>query len=224
MQFDDRTDDALVILTLSRNRAAFDTLHKRCRERVQRKCQQMLKNDEEAEDAIQTTFIHAHSGIMAGQYTPGNFMAWLLRVAHYVCLDIIKGRKPEIQLSPNVPTRDDIDAGLQGCMEQSLATLSKEDQLLLFFKYEQGLSYTEIMTINSWEFDTVRRRLDQARNRLRAALKATCPEQIAIQRRGHEERRGRPKKVVLDSCPKRDDKFQVGSMTKCTFASENGGE
>ena len=53
--------------------------------RVLTYCQRRLGSREEAEDALQTTFLYACRGLQRG-VVPATEIAWLLKIAHNVCL------------------------------------------------------------------------------------------------------------------------------------------
>ena len=68
---------------------AFDTLIKRHRRELHIHCYRMLASFDEAEDAVQETFLNAWRG-RSGFEGGSQFRAWLYRIATNVCLDMLR--------------------------------------------------------------------------------------------------------------------------------------
>ena len=64
---------------------AAQLLFERHGDRVLAYCRRRLSSPEEAEDALQTTFLYAQRGLRRG-VVPDVEIAWLLKIAHNVCL------------------------------------------------------------------------------------------------------------------------------------------
>src|SRR5437867_2292188 len=65
--------------------AEAQSLFERYREPVYRYCLNRLRSHEEAEDALQNTFLRAYAALMRG-IQPDYEAAWLYTIAHNVCL------------------------------------------------------------------------------------------------------------------------------------------
>ena len=85
------TDKDLVVAYQSGQKAAYDAIYNRHRERVRRICYRMLGNTADAEEAVQETFLRTYRalGRFNGQYQLG---AWVSRIASNVCLDQLRLR------------------------------------------------------------------------------------------------------------------------------------
>src|SRR5437016_12885183 len=68
---------------------AFAALAERHRRELHVHCYRMLASFDEAEDAVQETFLHAWRGREGFQGGP-QFRAWLYRIATNVCLDMLR--------------------------------------------------------------------------------------------------------------------------------------
>jgi RNA polymerase sigma-70 factor (ECF subfamily) len=119
--------------------------------RVLAYCQRRLGSREEAEDALQTTFLYACRGLQRG-VVPVTEIAWLLKIAHNVCLshwDADRRRRRlelvrdpdtlETVAAPVASDRDDLRA-----LETALADLTDLQRRAFILREWRGLSYQEI--------------------------------------------------------------------------------
>ena len=79
--------DGLVAAAIAGQESAFATLAERYRRELHVHCYRMLASFDEAEDAVQETFLHAWRG-RAGFDGGSMFRAWLYRIATNVYLDM----------------------------------------------------------------------------------------------------------------------------------------
>ena len=118
---------------------------------VFRYCLQQLGSREEAEDAVQSTFLNAFRGIKRG-VVPELEAAWLFKIAHNVCLSRRRSawRRGRIEspadfevieeLTPAPSRRADELIGLQEVLER----LPETQRRAILLREWQGLSYREI--------------------------------------------------------------------------------
>lgn len=130
---------------------AVQGLYERHGARVQAYCRRRLHSQEEAEDALQTTFLYACRGLQRG-VVPENEVAWLLKIAHNVCLstwDSDRRRRrlelvqaPDLleELTPAVPTEPESVIAL----ETALGDLTDLQRKAILLREWRGLSYREI--------------------------------------------------------------------------------
>jgi RNA polymerase sigma-70 factor (TIGR02960 family) len=90
----DRTDraasaDEIVSAAIAGDEPAFATLAERHRRELHVHCYRMLASFDEAEDAVQETFLNAWRG-RSGFEGGSQFRAWLYRIATNVCLDMLR--------------------------------------------------------------------------------------------------------------------------------------
>jgi len=106
----DRTDqtvtaDEIVRAAIAGDEPAFAALTERHRRELHVHCYRMLASFDEAEDAVQETFLNAWRG-RSGFQGGAQFRAWLYRIATNVCLDMLRRssrRAAEIRSQPDVP-------------------------------------------------------------------------------------------------------------------------
>ena len=116
-----------------------------------RYCLHQLGSREEAEDAVQSTFLNAFRGIKRG-IVPEIESAWLFKIAHNVCLSRRRSswRRDRVEsptdfdvveeLAPAPSRRADELIGLQDVLEQ----MPEQQRRAILLREWQGLSYREI--------------------------------------------------------------------------------
>src|SRR4051794_36879668 len=119
--------------------------------KLQRFCMSRLRSHEEAEDAVQSTFLRVYTALRKGA-VPQYEAAWLYKIAHNVCLSRIEssGRRARHE-SPHdldllgaemaAPTsrRDELIG-----LESALAEMPANMRQAILLREWQGLSYQEI--------------------------------------------------------------------------------
>ena len=126
-------------------------LYEQYANQVFRYCLHQLGSREEAEDAVQSTFLNAFRGIKRG-VVPELEAAWLFKIAHNVCLSRRRStwRRGRIEspadfevieeLAPAPSRRGDELIGLQDVLER----LPDTQRRAILLREWQGLSYREI--------------------------------------------------------------------------------
>jgi RNA polymerase sigma factor (sigma-70 family) len=114
-------------------------------------CLHQLGSREEAEDAVQSTFLNAFRGLKRG-VVPEMEAAWLFKIAHNVCLSRRRSswRRGRIEspadfdlveeMAPAPSRRADELIGLQDVLE----TMPENQRRAILLREWQGLSYHEI--------------------------------------------------------------------------------
>ena len=115
-------------------------------------CLSKLGRREDAEDAVQTTFLHAVRGLRRG-VVPSVEIAWLLGIARNVCLSRFEsaGRRGRLELVCD-PVDLERSAAPQGRrdeligLERALARLPEQQRHAVLLRDWRGLSYEEVAT------------------------------------------------------------------------------
>jgi RNA polymerase sigma factor (sigma-70 family) len=114
-------------------------------------CLRVLRSPEEAEDALQTTYLNACRSLNLGT-RPRTGSAWLLRIAHNVCLARLRssGRRDRLErtqdlgpLADRIPAPDRPRDDLLGLADALLGMPEQQRKAILLREW-QGLSYGEV--------------------------------------------------------------------------------
>jgi RNA polymerase sigma-70 factor (ECF subfamily) len=173
------TDKQLVELyTHSKKEEAFAELLSRYKSRVYGKITMYVKDRAAAQDIFQDTFLKAIHALKEGQYNEeGKFSAWIMRIAHNLCIDYFRGKKkmPMSRANDDYDPFDFIGNGEKNSEEKAvnLQVLHDARKLLDFLPLEQkeivmmrlyyDMSFKEIS-------DTLNISINTALGRMRYAL------------------------------------------------------
>jgi RNA polymerase sigma-70 factor (ECF subfamily) len=141
-------DDRLLVERFQRgDDSAFDTLVGRHEEFVYNICLGILNSTDDADDAVQETFLAAYRALKKFR-GDSKVSTWLYRIAVRECLDISRRRKrssslDEIVNEPSVGDGAD-DRALAGMVRATLDELPAHYRSALVLRYYGGLSYEEI--------------------------------------------------------------------------------
>jgi len=155
-------------------------------------CLHQLRSREEAEDAVQTTFLNAFRGLQRGTTTRFE-QAWLYKIAQNVCIArrSSSGRRLRLEapddfeiLQEVVPSSngsgDTLELmGLDGALEK----MPENQRRAILLREWQGLSYREIATELSLSQGAVEMLIFRARRTLATALEQPEPVQRRRSRR-----------------------------------------
>jgi RNA polymerase sigma factor (sigma-70 family) len=178
-----RSDDALVARVRAGDERAFELIFDRYHRGLLAFCRQMVASHEEAEDALQHTFMAAHRALGASD-KPIHLKAWLYTIARNRCLSILRARREQVVLDEGHAATDglaaDVDrrADLQGL----LADLERlpDDQRAALVLFELGdHSPDEIAEVLGVRREKVKALVFQARESLaswRRARETPCVE------------------------------------------------
>jgi RNA polymerase sigma factor (sigma-70 family) len=157
--------------------AETERLYAKYGEQLYRYCHARLRSREDAEDAVQSTFIRVHGALGKG-VTPRFEAAWLYKIAHNVCLSRseVTGRRAkhetprdlsELEWAIAAPetSRDE----LMG-LSEALGSMPKNLRDPILLREWQGLSYVEIAEALDTSVSAVETLIFRGRRHLAAAL------------------------------------------------------
>ena len=172
------TDDMLVALYSKGENKAFDELLSRYQSKLFNYIYFVVRNQEQAEDIFQETFVKAIVTIQQGRYTAdGRFGAWLTRIAHNLVIDsfrqernenTVSNDESEVDLFNNADLCDD-NIEMQMVNDQTLAdvrrlvdALPDNQREVIYMRFYQDLSFKEIADITGVSINTALGRMRYA--------------------------------------------------------------
>jgi len=155
-------------------------LFERYEKRLYALCRRILVNREDAEDALQETFLQATRS--AGQFQGKSFGAWMYGIAVNECRTVIRKsstrrererRAYEAKIAEGPPdaASECEDRSREAAVAAAMDTLPNEQREVLALKYLDRLKTREVAEILGLPLATVRGRLERGRENLRKELK-----------------------------------------------------
>jgi RNA polymerase sigma factor (sigma-70 family) len=201
-------DDRLVDQLRRGNDVAFEVIYDRHHRRILSFCRHMLGSREEAEDAVQQTFISAYHDLASGDREI-NLKPWLFTIARNRCLSMLRARREQAnaELEPStagLAEEAQHRADLRELLSD-LAELPEEQRAALVLSELGDLSHADVAQIVGCPVTKVKSLVYQARSGLherRDARETPCREireQLATLR-GGSLRRGVLRRH-LQRCP-----------------------
>ena len=141
---------------------------------VYRRCLALLRNEDDAAEAVQDVFEHAVAGL--GRFRLRSApLTWLYSIATRHCLQQLRNRSARTlkdsllfadpaSIQPDLAARADLD--------RALASLDARDQELVVYAFRDGLTQDEIAEVIHQSRKTVGKRLRELSKRLQLALEA----------------------------------------------------
>ena len=189
------SDAELVARAKAGDLEAFDVLVSRHEQRVYSLALRMLRHEQDAEDVTQQTFLSALEGL-AGFRGEAAFGTWLLRMATYAALKVIRKRKGLETISLDEATEPTEEYGsvphpefiadwrqspeqlaqqneTRRLLEAALAGLDEKHRLVFLLRDVQGLSVRETAEALGLSEANTKVRLLRARLQLREELTRT---------------------------------------------------
>jgi RNA polymerase sigma factor (sigma-70 family) len=155
--------------------AEFAALYERHHQALYRYCRSIVRHEEDAQDALQSTMTRAYAAL---QEKPHDFdlRPWLFRIAHNESVSILRRRRPTQELDAELAALGGVDerAELQETLRifrQDLADLPERQRSALVLRELNGLRPAEIAALLETTPGAVKQSLLEARRAL-----ATCNE------------------------------------------------
>jgi len=161
---------------------AFHAIFRRHGPAVRRFLAGTLRDDAEADEALQDTFVRAHSRLSALE-NPDRLLGWLLGIARIVALDArsfrtrkaereeASGRNTVVPLDPTPEARL-LDKEAERVLAQEMESLSPHRRAALLLRVDQELAYPEIAQALGWPLQKVKNEIHRARLQIRRRILA----------------------------------------------------
>ncbi|HEY2955988.1 MAG TPA: sigma-70 family RNA polymerase sigma factor [Candidatus Eisenbacteria bacterium] len=181
------TDQVLVTGAQGGDSRSFDELVRRYKDKVYRLSFKILRNEDDAAEALQDAFLSAYRGLPNFK-AESTFSTWLYRIATNASLMKYRKRRDnmvslEQSQNPNEgaealqlpdwstqPLDELLDAETRQVMNEGKALLDEDLRTVFTLRDEEGLSNAEVAEILDLSVAAVKSRLHRARLRLRDRL------------------------------------------------------
>ena len=182
------SDQELVALARQRDEAAVRTITMRYNRRLFRIARSILRNDAEAEDVVQETYVRAFTGLdmFRGDAALGT---WVTRIAMNDALGRLRRRKPTVDwetygenrqqaeiihfptsAAGTDPEKTMAQSQVRAVLEQAIDQLPDSFRAVFVARIIEGMSVEETADLFGLRPETVKTRLHRARALLRAEL------------------------------------------------------
>jgi RNA polymerase sigma factor (sigma-70 family) len=176
-------DDKLVALVRAGRSDAFEAIYDRYDRQILSFCRHMLGSQEEAEDAVQHTFMAAYTDLRRSDKRI-QLRPWLYTIARNHCMSLLRARREHAPLDDAEPSVDGLAATVQRREDlrellRDLARLPDDQRAALVLAEMGALSHDEIAEVVGCPKDKVKALVFQARSSLgarRDARETPCSE------------------------------------------------
>jgi RNA polymerase sigma-70 factor (ECF subfamily) len=162
-------DAELAELCLSGNRLGFERLYRTHGARMKSIAWNMLRNHQDAEDAVQDTFLKVHRSIQTYNGR-ASFSTWVYRILVNTCTDTQRGRKRQTEELPENLTGRESNVPLRIALERALGRLSEKHRAVFLLAEVEGFTHSEIASILNIPLGTSKGWLFEARQELQRLL------------------------------------------------------
>jgi len=152
-------------------RALFDKYHRR----AFAVAMGVVKNEDDALDAVQDAFVKVHKNIHKFQGS-SSFYTWLYRIVMNVSIDHVRrtSRRKSLALLPRVtnanPGKAALRAELGSAIQAALEELPEHHRAVIVLREIEGMSYEEMAEALQVPKGTIMSRLFHARKKMQVAL------------------------------------------------------
>ena len=134
----------------------FDNIYEEYFDRVYYKVLSVVKNDDDAEDICQETFISVYKNLSKFR-EEGNIYTWIYRIAINKTYDFFKKRKLEFEINDEVLSLpEDINFDTKVILEEKLKLISEKEREIVILKDIYGYKLKEIAEIKNMNLSTVK--------------------------------------------------------------------
>ena len=179
---DPASDETVIREVVEGDAARFEVLMRRHNQRLFRAARAILKDDAEAEDAVQQAYLQAFRKLDQFRGT-ARFSTWLTRIAVHEALRRRQkqGRLSDLELvddleqdstrpPPRTPEQHAADGELRGILERAIDGLPESYRVVFVMRDVEELTTRETADCLALSEEAVRVRLHRARKSLREAL------------------------------------------------------
>ena len=134
----------------------FDNIYEEYFDRVYYKVLSVVKNDDDAEDICQETFISVYKNLSKFR-EESNIYTWIYRIAINKTYDFFKKRKLEFEINDEVLSLpEDINFDTKVILEEKLKLISEKEKEIVVLKDIYGYKLKEIAEMKKMNLSTVK--------------------------------------------------------------------
>ena len=134
----------------------FDNIYEEYFDRVYYKVLSVVKNDDDAEDICQETFISVYKNLSKSR-EESNIYTWIYRIAINKTYDFFKKRKIEFEINDDVLSLpEDINFDTKVILEEKLKLISEKEKEIVVLKDIYGYKLKEIAEMKNMNLSTVK--------------------------------------------------------------------
>ena len=134
----------------------FDNIYEEYFDRIYYKVLSVVKNDDDAEDICQETFISVYKNLSKFR-EESNIYTWIYRIAINKTYDFFKKRKLEFEINDDVLSLpEDINFDTKVILEEKLKLISDKEREIVILKDIYGYKLKEIAEIKNMNLSTVK--------------------------------------------------------------------
>jgi RNA polymerase sigma-70 factor (ECF subfamily) len=154
------------------SREAYTQLYLKYRQRVYAYCLRVLCDDQEAQDLFQEVFVRVYE--RSHQFEEQRSLGgWIFTIAHNLCLNKIRDRKPNTLLEDvtlSTTPADDYGDNWSDRIHWALEQIPVDYREAFILREYEGLSYVEIAEVLKTTLPAVKSRIYRSKERLRELL------------------------------------------------------
>ena len=134
----------------------FDDIYEEYFDRVYYKVLSVVKNDDDAEDICQETFISVYKNLSKFR-EESNIYTWIYRIAINKTYDFFKKRKLEFEINDDVLSLpEDVNFDTKVILEEKLKLISEKEKEIVILKDIYGYKLKEIAEMKNMNLSTVK--------------------------------------------------------------------
>ena len=134
----------------------FDNIYEEYFDRVYYKVLSVVKNDDDAEDICQETFISVYKNLSKFR-EESNIYTWIYRIAINKTYDFFKKRKIEFEINDDVLSLpEDVNFDTKVILQEKLKLISDKEREIVILKDIYGYKLKEIAEMKSMNLSTVK--------------------------------------------------------------------
>jgi RNA polymerase sigma factor (sigma-70 family) len=168
----------------TQNSQYFSILYRKYAGKVYGKCISILRNEEEARDAVQDIFVKIMLNL-SNFGEKSQFSTWVYSITYNFCIDTIRKRKKEktlfsedIERAPDVAEEEVPDEYLLQMdvkyLKQVLEELPTGDRMIILMKYQDDMSIKEIAETISKTESAVKMKIKRAKHKAQDLYEKLC--------------------------------------------------